>query len=56
MAASHIDFWFTMGRTYSYLSVMRLVQLERLTGIRFRWGIVPAAVELGKEALPALSR
>jgi 2-hydroxychromene-2-carboxylate isomerase len=37
MAASHIDFWFTMGSTYSYLSVMRLVQLERLTGIRFRW-------------------
>src|SRR5262249_9740508 len=28
--------WFTMGSTYSYLSVMRLVQLERLTGIRFR--------------------
>ena len=37
MPASHIDFWFTMGSTYSYLSVMRLVQLERLTGIRFRW-------------------
>ena len=37
MAAGHIDFWFTMGSTYSYLSVMRLVQLERLTGIRFRW-------------------
>ena len=37
MAAGHIDFWFTMGSTYSYLSVMRLVQLERLTGIKFRW-------------------
>src|SRR5262249_16561461 len=37
MPAGHIDFWFTMGSTYSYLSVMRLVQLERLTGIRFRW-------------------
>jgi 2-hydroxychromene-2-carboxylate isomerase len=37
MPADHIDFWFTMGSTYSYLSVMRLVQLERLTGIRFRW-------------------
>jgi 2-hydroxychromene-2-carboxylate isomerase len=33
MPAGHIDFWFTMGSTYSYLSVMRLVQLERLTGI-----------------------
>ena len=37
MPTSHIDFWFTMGSTYSYLSVMRLVQLERLTDIRFRW-------------------
>jgi 2-hydroxychromene-2-carboxylate isomerase len=37
MAVDHIDFWFTMGSTYSYLSGMRLVQLERLTGIRFRW-------------------
>ena len=35
--AGHIDFWFTMGSTYSYLSMMRLVQLERLTGIKFRW-------------------
>jgi 2-hydroxychromene-2-carboxylate isomerase len=37
MPAGHIDFWFTMGSTYSYLSVMGLLQLERLTGIRFRW-------------------
>ena len=37
MAPDHIDFWFTMGSTYSYLSVMRLSALERSSGIRFRW-------------------
>jgi 2-hydroxychromene-2-carboxylate isomerase len=37
MAADHIDFWFTMGSTYSYLSVMRLVEVERSSSIRFRW-------------------
>src|SRR5439155_1240895 len=29
--------WFTMGSTYSFLSVMRLAELERSTGIPFRW-------------------
>lgn len=37
MAAGHIDFWFTMGSTYSYLSVMRLAEVERSSGIWFRW-------------------
>jgi 2-hydroxychromene-2-carboxylate isomerase len=37
MATDHIDFWFTMGSTYSYLSVMRLEALERSTGVPFRW-------------------
>lgn len=37
MAAAKIDFWFTMGSTYSFLSVMRLAELERSTGITFRW-------------------
>ena len=37
MPAEPIDFWFTMGSTYSYLSVMRLRELERSTGIPFRW-------------------
>ena len=37
MAADHIDFWFTMGSTYSYLSVMRLGEVERASGIRFNW-------------------
>ena len=37
MATNHINFWFTMGSTYTYLSVMRLPELERSTGISFRW-------------------
>src|ERR1700739_934014 len=37
MSPAQIDFWFTMGSTYSYLSVMRLGEIERATGIRFRW-------------------
>jgi 2-hydroxychromene-2-carboxylate isomerase len=37
MAAGQIDFWFTMGSTYSFLSVMRLEEVERSTGVLFRW-------------------
>jgi len=37
MASDTIDFWFTMGSTYTYLSVMRLGELEQSSGIRFRW-------------------
>jgi 2-hydroxychromene-2-carboxylate isomerase len=37
MAADPIDFWFTMGSTYTYLSVMRLSDVQRSSGIRFRW-------------------
>jgi len=37
MAEGQIDFWFTMGSTYSYLSVMRLAEVERSTGASFRW-------------------
>lgn len=37
MATTQIDFWFTMGSTYSFLTVMRLPEIERSTGIRFRW-------------------
>jgi 2-hydroxychromene-2-carboxylate isomerase len=35
--ADQIDLWFTMGSTYSYLSVMRLGEVERASGIRFNW-------------------
>src|ERR1700759_1620002 len=37
MTSTQIDFWFTMGSTYSYLSVMRLAEFERSPGISFRW-------------------
>ena len=37
MAQGQIDFWFTMGSTYSYLSVMRLADIERAHGIKFDW-------------------
>jgi 2-hydroxychromene-2-carboxylate isomerase len=37
MAGNPIDFWFTMGSTYSYLSVARLTDVERSTGVTFRW-------------------
>jgi 2-hydroxychromene-2-carboxylate isomerase len=32
-----IDFWFTMGSTYSYLTVMRLPEIEEAAGVAFRW-------------------
>jgi 2-hydroxychromene-2-carboxylate isomerase len=35
--AAQIDFWFTMGSTYTYLSVMRIADCQRSTGITFRW-------------------
>lgn len=37
MAAAQIDFWFTMGSTYSFLSVMRLGEIEKSSGVSFRW-------------------
>ncbi len=32
-----IDFWFSIGSTYSYLTVMRLAEVEKSSGIEFRW-------------------
>ncbi len=32
-----MDFWFSVGSTYSYLTVMRLSQVERDTGVQFNW-------------------
>jgi 2-hydroxychromene-2-carboxylate isomerase len=34
---AQIDFWFTMGSTYSFLSVMRLADVERANRVSFRW-------------------
>lgn len=32
-----IEFWFSIGSTYSYLTVMRLPRVEQKTGITFDW-------------------
>lgn len=32
-----VDFWFSIGSTYSYLTVMRLAEVETTSGVRFRW-------------------
>jgi 2-hydroxychromene-2-carboxylate isomerase len=32
-----IDFWFSVGSTYTYFSVMRLREVEDRTGIGFNW-------------------
>ena len=32
-----VDFWFSIGSTYTFLSIMRLPQLGTETGIEFRW-------------------
>ena len=32
-----IDFWFSVGSTYTYLTVMRLAEVEQASGIAFRW-------------------
>lgn len=34
---SSLDFWFSVGSTYTYLSVMRLDTVERQSGVTFRW-------------------
>ena len=32
-----IDFWYSIGSTYSYLTVMRLPEVERAHNVTFRW-------------------
>ncbi len=32
-----IDFWFSIGSTYTYLTVMRLRGIEQQFGVRFNW-------------------
>ena len=36
-ARNTIDFWFTVGSTYTYLTVSRLHNVEATAGVRFRW-------------------
>jgi len=35
--SSTIDFWFTVGSTYTYLTASRLHEVEASSGIHFRW-------------------
>jgi len=37
MDAPTIDFWISIGSTYSYLSVMRIDDVAKANNIRFRW-------------------
>jgi 2-hydroxychromene-2-carboxylate isomerase len=37
MPAKRIDFWFTMGSTYTYLTVNRLTKIAEASGTEFRW-------------------
>jgi 2-hydroxychromene-2-carboxylate isomerase len=34
---AEIDFWFSIGSTYTYLSVMRLAEVAERSAVRFRW-------------------
>lgn len=35
--AAPVDFWFTVGSTYSFLSVMRVPEVSRASGVVFPW-------------------
>jgi 2-hydroxychromene-2-carboxylate isomerase len=35
--ATPIDFWFSIGSLYTYLSVMRIDRIEETTDVTFRW-------------------
>jgi 2-hydroxychromene-2-carboxylate isomerase len=35
--AEGIDFWLTLGSTYSYLSVTRMGAVAKTAGVNFRW-------------------
>jgi 2-hydroxychromene-2-carboxylate isomerase len=37
MTASAIDFWFSVGSTYTYLTVMRIDEVARQEGVEVRW-------------------
>lgn len=34
---AEIDFWYSVGSTYSYLTIMRLPEVEETSGVTFRW-------------------
>lgn len=34
---AEVDFWYSIGSTYSYLTIMRLADVEKASGAAFRW-------------------
>lgn len=34
---AEVEFWYSIGSTYSYLTVSRLARVKRETGVAFRW-------------------
>ncbi len=34
---AQIDFWYSIGSTYSYLTIMRLPEVEKASGVEIRW-------------------
>ena len=34
---AQIDFWYSIGSTYSYLTVMRLPEVQKSSGVEIRW-------------------
>ena len=34
---TEIDYWFSVGSTYNYLTVMRIAEVERASEVTFRW-------------------
>jgi 2-hydroxychromene-2-carboxylate isomerase len=37
MTASALDFWFSVGSTYTFLTVMRVDEIARQEGVEIRW-------------------
>ena len=33
----HIDFWYSIGSTYTYLTVPRIEEAARVAGVGLRW-------------------
>ena len=47
-----IDFWISIGSTYSYLSVMRLKSIEQASGVSFRWRPFSARATMVRAGAP----
>lgn len=52
MAAQAIDFWLTMGSTYTYLSVARVDSVAKAAGISVRWRLFHSVTSLSGAKQP----